>query len=582
MMADYVIEQGKITAEHQSKSAFVYVRQSTLSQVNKHAESTELQYRLVERAAQLGWPPDQVHVVDEDLGKSGTSADNRSGFQRLLAEIGLARVGLVLSFDASRLARNNRDWYQLLELCALFGTLIGDSQSVYDPRQYHDRLLLGLSGIMSEAELHQIKLRMHTGLRQKAERGELPLPLPAGLARLPTGEVVLNPDEEIQARIRFVLTKFRELGTARRVERYLRKQQLRIPVRPLAGPQPHEVFWRQATSSRVLAILKNPAYAGAYVYGKKKVDPARRSPGHPYSGRVHLPIDQWQIVLHDRYPAYISWQEYLENQNTLQANVNNFMQQNPGAPNKGKALVQGLARCGRCSRRMQVRYTGPQGNFPVYRCGYISDLQVDGYCQEVRALGLDGVIEQCILEALEPDKVAMALQAVDELEQEQGMLHKQWQLRLERAHYEAQRAQRQYDQVEPENRLVARTLEKRWEEKLRTVEKIEQEYQEWQARHPIHLTEKDRTAILALAQDLPRLWQAPATTIIEKKQIVRLLVRDILVDQTRVPGKVWYQINWQTGAVRDGWYQRRVNAMLRMPTWRPSRHAFDSYMLSKS
>jgi DNA invertase Pin-like site-specific DNA recombinase len=270
MLTAAITVEERLTAAHRAKLAYIYVRQSSINQVRQHQESTELQYRLVERAIGLGWPRERVQVIDEDLGKSGTGSAERTGFQKLIAEIGLGNAGLVLSLDASRLARNNRDWHQLLELCSLFGVLIADGERLYDPRAYHDRLLLGLSGIMSEAELHQIRLRLHAGERQKAARGELRLPVPAGLAYDRSGAVILNPDEEVQARLRLVFVKFRELQSARAVMRYLRANHLPLPVRPLLGPAPHEVVWREADSARVRNILQNPAYAGAYVYGRRR------------------------------------------------------------------------------------------------------------------------------------------------------------------------------------------------------------------------------------------------------------------------------------------------------------------------
>jgi len=276
----------RISAAHRAKLAFVYVRQSSPGQVRHHQESTELQYRLVERATLFGWPRERVHVIDDDLGKSGTSSSDRQGFQTLIAEVGLGKAGLVMSLDASRLARNNRDWHQLLELCSLFGVLIADGERLYDPAAYHDRLLLGLSGIMSEAELHQIKIRLHQGERQKAARGELRLPLPAGLIHNHDGGVTFNPDEEVQERLRLVFAKFRELRTAKAVVRYLRRGNLSVPVRPLHGPAPHDVVWRAANSARVVQILKNPAYAGAYVYGRRRPDPLRRQPGSERVGTV--------------------------------------------------------------------------------------------------------------------------------------------------------------------------------------------------------------------------------------------------------------------------------------------------------
>src|SRR5689334_23429894 len=268
-----------VGAAHRAKIAYVYIRQSTAVQVRQHQESTELQYRLVDRAAALGWPRERIAVIDDDLGKSGASASERGGFQRLIAEIGLGKAGLVLSLDASRLARNNRDWHQLLELCSMFGVVIGDGERLYDPGAYHDRLLLGLSGIMSEAELHQIRLRLHQGERQKAARGELRVPLPAGLVYDRAGAIVRNPDEEVQARLQLVFARFRELQNARAVMRDLQRHGMMVPVRPVRGPVPHEVLWREADSARVHQILHNPAYAGAYVYGRRRADPLRRRSG---------------------------------------------------------------------------------------------------------------------------------------------------------------------------------------------------------------------------------------------------------------------------------------------------------------
>lgn len=554
------ITLSKVTTEHRAKLAYVYIRQSSLAQVTRHSESTDLQYHLVKRAASLGWPPERVQIIDEDLGKSGASAQDRPGFQRLIAEIGLARVGLVVSLDASRLARNNRDWYQLLELCSVFGTLIADSEQLYNPGLYQDRMLLGLSGMMSEAELHQLKLRLHAGALNKAQRGELRLPLPIGLYRLPSSEVILNPDEEIQERIGLVFDKFRELPSARAVLRYLRRVGLPLPSRPLRGPAPHPVHWQAASNSRVLSILKNPAYAGAYVYGRHTTDPARRKPGHPKSGIIRRPMDQWPVLLHDRYPAYITWEEFLANQARLASNQNRYDQDKHGVPRKGQALLQGIVRCGLCGARMGIRYSGRQGEYPVYTCTYATRRYGEARCQEVRALGLDAEVERLVLEALAPDRIALALSALAELEKEYEVLGKQWQLRLERARYEAERARRQYDAVEPEDRLVARTLERRWEAKLRAVEQVEQEYQRWQGQHRLALTDADREAILALGEDLPGLWAAESTTAADRKQIVRLTIEEVIVDQHRERGKVWFRVNWQTGATREHTYRRRVRS----------------------
>ena len=550
----------KVSTEHQAKLAYVYVRQSSLGQVTRHQESTDLQYHLVERAVELGWPRERVKVIDEDLGKSGSSASERQGFQHLLAEIGLGRAGLVLSFDASRLARNNRDWYQLLELCSVFGALIADSDRVYDPGLYTDRMLLGLSGMMSEAELHQLKRRLHAGAWNKAQRGELRKPLPVGLVRLRSGEIIIHADQEVQARIRLVFAKFRELKVANAVMRYLRAQDLLLPSRPLRGPAPHEVIWQPARSSMVLAILKNPAYSGTYVYGRQTKDPTRRQPGHPYSGIVRRPIDEWPIVIHNVYPAYITWEEFLANQAQLEANQNRYREERIGVPKKGQALLQGIVRCGRCGALMRLRYSGPQGEFPVYECVYAYAEYGAPRCQEVRGLGLDAEVECLLLKTLEPDQVSLALAALEELEQEYASLKRQRELHLERLRYETMRAQRQYDAVEPENRLVARTLEKRWEGKLRELEKAEREFQRWIGQQRLTLSPTDRKDILAVGADLPKVWHAPSTTAADRKRIIRFVIKEVIVDQKRARGKVWFQINWQTGATSEHWYTRRVHS----------------------
>jgi DNA invertase Pin-like site-specific DNA recombinase len=432
----------RITTTHRAKLAYVYVRQSSPGQVRHHQESTELQYRLVERAALFGWPRERVHVIDDDLGKSGTSSRDRHGFQTLIAEVGLGKAGLVMSLDASRLARNNRDWHQLLELCSLFSVLIADGERLYDPGVYHDRLLLGLSGIMSEAELHQIKIRLHQGERQKAARGELRLPLPAGLIHNRDGSVTFNPDEEVQERLRLVFAKFRELRSAKAVMRYLRRGSLLLPVRPLHGPVPHDVVWRAADSARVIHILKNPAYAGAYVYGRRRPDPLRRQPGSERIGTVAVAPEDWSICLKDAHPAYLDWDEFMANRRQLADNVGRYDAGQRGAPRKGNALLQGIVTCGRCARRMCLRYSGPNGDYPVYVCVADRSSQGRPRCQEVRALAVDAEVERLMLMALTPDRIALAVAALGEIDEETRVMERQWSLKRERARFDAERARR--------------------------------------------------------------------------------------------------------------------------------------------
>jgi DNA invertase Pin-like site-specific DNA recombinase len=548
----------KITDTHRAKLAYVYIRQSTPGQLVHHRESTARQYELVERAVALGWPAPRVQIIDEDLAKSGAHAEQRLGFQHLLAELSLGRVGLVLSLEAARLARNSADWYRLLDLCSIFGALIADAEVVYDPGQYHDRLLLGLAGMMSEAELHHMHVRLHAGQRHKAERGALALPLPAGLERLRSGEVVLHPDEEVQARLRLVFDTFDRLGSARAVAQYLHRHDLTLPTRPHHGPPPLPIVWVAAHTNGILNMLQNPAYAGAYVWGKSTTAPTRRKPGVSHSGIVRLPHDQWQVCLHNLYPAYIPWEQFLATQQRLRANQYRYRDAQPGAPRLGHALLQGIALCGRCGARLWVRYRGTRGERPGYVCNANALAVGEPRCQEVHAADVDPMVARLILQALEPDKLALAVEAFAHLTRERAGLDHQWQLRLERARFDAERAKRQYDAVEPENRLVARNLERHWEATLRAVEAVERDYGQWQGQHDTGLSGADRQAILDLGQNLPALWYAETTTPVDRKRLVRLVVRDVIMDRSRAPEQVWLQINWQTGATTQQWVQRRL------------------------
>jgi DNA invertase Pin-like site-specific DNA recombinase len=547
-----------VTTAHRAKLAYVYIRQSTAGQVRQHQESTELQYHLVERAAELGWPRERITVIDDDLGKSGMSSLERQGFQRLMAEIGLGKAGLVLSLDASRLARNNRDWHQLLELCSIFGVILADGERLYDPGLYHDRLLLGLSGIMSEAELHQIRMRLHQGERQKAMRGELRLPLPAGLAYDHDGAIIRNPDEEVQARLLLVFARFRELQNARAVMRDLQRHGMMLPVRPVRGPAPHAVVWMPPDSFRVRQILQHPSYAGAYVWGRSRRDPTRRRAGTAHAATVRVAVAHWPVCLRDAHPGYIGWEEFMSNQRRLTDNAARRDAGRPGAPRRSMALLQGIASCGRCGRRMALHYSGLHGDYPVYHC--CADQARNGArrCQEVRALQVDAEIERILLSSLAPDQIALAAAAVDQIEAEMQMLERQWSLRRERARYEAERARRQYDAVEPENRLVARSLERAWEETLRRVEEVEQAHATWRRKQPGPISTTEHADVLALAEDLPRVWQR--ATPVERKQILRLVVRDVVLDQKRAPGQVWTRIVWQTGAMSEHLLQRKVQS----------------------
>ncbi len=547
----------RIGTLHRAKLAYVYIRQSSPGQVRHHQESTTLQYRLVERALTLGWPRDRVTVIDEDLGKSGAESRLRSGFQRLIAEVGLGHAGLVLSFDASRLARNNSDWHQLLQLCSMFGVLIGDSERLYDPGLYHDRLLLGLSGIMSEAELHQIRMRQHQAERQKAARGELRIPVPAGLVHVPGGGIMLNPDAEVQARIHLVFERFTCLGSAKAVVRYLRKAELALPVRPLRGPSPHETLWREASDARVRSILKNPAYAGAYVYGRRCAAPERRQSQTRHPTRA-VAREEWDVCIRQAHPGYVSWEEYMEIGDRLADNVGNFRKGHRGTPRRGRGLLQGIAVCGSCGRHMSLNYSGDRGEWPVYRCRADTALCEKQFCQEVRAPTVEAEIERLFLAALAPDQLALTLAALDEITTDARSLERQWTLKRERAAYETERARRQYDAVEPENRLVARSLEALWEEKLREAERIEQEHERWKVEQAAMLGDDDRARITMLGIDLPLLWESLGNA--DRKAMIRLVIDQVVLDQRRARGMVWMRIVWQTGAASEHWIKRRTQS----------------------
>jgi DNA invertase Pin-like site-specific DNA recombinase len=515
---------GKVGPRHLERVAVVYVRQSTMQQVSRHQESTRLQYGLVDRATALGWPASQVQVIDEDLGVSGASAEGRRGFQRLVADVGLDRVGIVLGIEISRLARSCRDWYQLLEVCAIFGTLIGDLDGVYDPGQYNDRLLLGLKGTMSEAELHVIKQRMLQGKLAKAQRGELGLPLPMGYVRRASGEVMKDPDEQAQATIALVFETFARVGTINGVLQHLVRHGVQLPVRAAHGPSKGELAWHRPNRVTLSNLLHSPIYAGAYVYGRRPTDPRRKKAGRPSTGRTVAPREQWQVLLPDRLPAYIGWEQYERNLRVLEENQATVR----GTPRRGPSLLSGLVTCGRCGLRMAVQYSN-NGYAHRYGCTRMAVDYGEPFCQSVKGEPLDQAVSELVLKALEPAALEVSLQVAADVEAERQRLRQHWEQRLERTHYESERAFRQFNAVEPENRLVARTLERRWEESIAAVEKLKQEYARAMASTPAALSPAERTTIRELARDFPALWTAPTTTTEDRQTILRQLVERVVV-----------------------------------------------------
>ena len=458
--------QEKIRPGHRDRAAVVYVRQSSRQQALEHSESTRLQYALAERAAALGWARSQIVVIDDDLGVSAATADARAGFARLVTEVTMGRVGIVLGIEMSRLARTGRDWHQLLELCSLSGVLLADPDGVYDPGVYNDRLLLGLKGTMSEAELYLIRQRMLSGRLAKAERGELAIPLPIGYVRRPSGEVVLDPDEQARHVVGLVFRAFARLGTLNGVLRYLAGHQVQLPVRARGGVAKGEIEWRRPTRETLQIMLHNPVYAGYYAYGRRQVEPRRKVPGRPSTGRVVKGIGEWLVLLPGRLPAYITPEQYEANVARMAANRQTAA--TPGAPRDGSALLSGLLRCGRCGgHRMTVQYHDGSPSAHSYTCAYRQvNYGTGGSCQHIAGPALDAYITRQVLDAVAPAALEVSMAAATQAEAERAMLDKLWRQRLERARYAAGRARRQYQLAEPENRLVARQLETEWEAAL--------------------------------------------------------------------------------------------------------------------
>jgi len=523
----------KVRRHHQDRLAVVYVRQSTPQQVLEHQESTALQYNLRRRAMDWGWPAERVLVIDEDQGHSGASAADRLGFQRLLVEVGLDHVGLVLGIEMSRLARSCKDWHQLLEVCALFGVLLADQDGLYDPREYNDRLLLGLKGTLSEAELHILRQRMHQGRLNKARRGELFNHPPMGYVRLATGELALDPDQQVQAVIRMIFEQFERLGTINAVLRDLVAHGIQLPVRPFTGPERGQLRWHRPNRQTLRCLLHHPLYAGAYTWGRRPVDPRRKVPGRPSTGRTVAAAEQCQVFLKDRCPAYIAWPQYQANLRRMADNQTRGQRRGP--VREGAALLKGLLLCGRCGGRMMVQYDRPAAGQPadLTRPRYVCCRDAASYggpmCQSLAGRSLDALVARQVLTVLEPASLELSLTAAEDIGRQRATLDQHWRQRLERAGYDADRAARQYHAVEPENRLVARELERRWEQTLADHRQLQDQYDRFAHEQPPALTEADRQLIRALSADIPGLWHSPATSSADRQTILRHLLEQVTV-----------------------------------------------------
>ncbi|OGR09451.1 MAG: hypothetical protein A2341_02225, partial [Deltaproteobacteria bacterium RIFOXYB12_FULL_58_9] len=514
----------KVAARHLKRNAYLYVRQSTLRQVFENTESTERQYALRQRAVALGWPLDRIVVVDSDLGQSGASAVDREGFQKLVAEVGMGRAGIVMGLEVSRLARNSTDWHRLLEICALTDTLILDEDGIYDPAHFNDRLLLGLKGTMSEAELHIMKARLVGGMLNKARRGELQCRLPIGFVYDDAARVVLDPDRQVQQTLRAFFQTFRRTGSATATVKDFRKQGILFPRRAKDGAHKGEVLWGQLEHARALWVLHNPRYAGAFCYGRSRQRP------HAQAGRYHrLPREEWIALIQGAHEGYITWDEFEENQRRLQANsAAHGADRRHSPPREGPALLQGLVVCGTCGLRMTVRYHLRGGQpLPTYVCQRDGIEHAAPICQSIPGASVDEAVGNLLLDAVQPMALEVTLAVNEELQGRIDQADALRRKRVERAQFEVELARRRYMRVDPDNRLVADSLEAEWNEKLRALTQAQEEAERERQADRVLIDEDQRARILGLATDLPRLWRDPATPAREKKRMLRLLVEDV-------------------------------------------------------
>jgi len=538
----------KIQKKHLEKPAYIYIRQSTMAQVRHHQESTERQYALGAKARELGWK--EVLVLDGDLGISGAQMAGRKDFKNLVTDVSMRKAGAVFALEASRLARNSTDWHRLLELCAFTDTLIIDEDGCYNPADFNDQLLLGLKGTMSQAELHFLRGRLQGGKINKAKKGELRSPLPVGFVYDEEGRTVIDPDAEVQHAVKMVFHKFRDTGSAYGVVHTFVKEGIQFPKRAYGGVWNGKLIWGRLSEGRVEGMLKNPAYAGAYVHGRYQSVKDISADGTFLTRVRQAPMESWTVLIKDHHEGYVSWEAFIENKEMLERNRTNG-QILPGPAREGHALLQGLLLCGICGRRITVRYTGNGGIYPVYECNWQKREGLSTTsCVNIRCDLLDSPIIARLLETVEPKQIEIAIKAFEELEQRQNAVDNQWRMKLERAQYEVDLAQRRYENVDSANRLVAATLERRWNDTLLRANEVRSEFDAHQATERATMTSKQKNDLLSLAKDLPSLWRSATTQDKDRKRILRLLIKDITID--KLPGKkAVLHLRWQGGAHED-------------------------------
>jgi len=543
----------KITEQNRQKPAYVYVRQSTLSQVRHHQESTQRQYALRNRAQELGWPEEAIRMLDRDLGRSGAQMSGREDFKILVADVSMGQVGAVFALEASRLARSNLDWHRLLELCALTHTLVVDEDGVYDPGDFNDGLLLGLKGTMAQAELHFLRARLQGGKLNKARRGELHFPLPVGFCYDEQGRIVPDPNEEVRGAVALVFELFRQTGSAFGVCQSFVRQKLRFPKRAYGGAWNGQIIWGHLTHSRVVGILKNPSYAGVYVFGRYQYQKEIDAAGEVCTKIRQVAMPDWRVRLQSHHEGYITWDEFMQNQQQLAKNrTNGAATVLSGAAREGLALLQGLLLCGVCGHKLTVRYTGNGGVYPMYVC---NARRRDGNgtrsCISIRCDLLDAPISEQVLNALRPEELGLALEALQHLEERDAAVMHQWRMRLQQMEYEVALAERRYQEVDPSNRLVARTLEQRWNQALSQLEELRKQSAEIERNDARAATPEQKARVMALAKDFPRLWKSTSTSAKDRKRMLRLLIRDITVERRSMARQVILHVRWQGGACTD-------------------------------
>jgi DNA invertase Pin-like site-specific DNA recombinase len=538
-----------VTADHLRRSAFVYLRQSSPGQILRNRESTDRQYQLVSKAMEMGWRREQITVIDEDLGVSAEGVVNRSGFDHMTAEVALGRVGIVLGLEVSRVARSNAEWYRLFDLCGITGTLVADNDGLYHPGDFNDRLVLGMKAIMSEAELHILRNRLDGGIRNKAARGELRRGLPVGFVwGEGDGEVLFHPDEAVKGAIRTVFERFDELGSVRQVWLWFRSQELSFPLQSNRWP---EIQWVSPTYTAIHHVLTNPVYAGAYVYGKTKQERYVDEAGRIRKRIRKLSQADWSVLIRDHHPGFIDWEHYERNKERIGSNIRPRPHEGGGAVREGAALLQGIAICGRCGRRLRVYYQG-KNSTPGYHCA--GNRLVNGrgtYCLRVGGVRINEAVAAAVLAAVTPAGIEASLQATELLEAERDAALNQWRLEVERIRYEAERAERRYRAVEPENRLVARGLEAEWEKQLRELALAKAELERREHRRPPSLVEKQRQALMDLGVDLERVWSAPTTTDRDRKELLRTLLEEVIVSVDRAASQAHLTMRWRGGAMTE-------------------------------